>query len=527
MHHSQRLAGLARHGASLIVALTLSASLSGCGDSSPVASDPSPPPSTNTADAAEAASEEAAWRSVRQICAHCHAAPPPDVLPRGRWPYVIDYMNRVIAQYELATPLTAEQVAMVTRYYVEHSPAALPELTIESTPSPLAFDLRGFADPPDRRQPNPPFIANVNITDLDADGTADVLICDVRANRVSWVQRQGDSWREIGLLSVIAPAKTTVVDVDGDGDLDIAVAVLGTEMPNDEKVGGAILLINQGFSRNGEPRFAQQQILSGVPRVADLEPADFDGDGDIDFAVGVFGGWVTGHVAWLEQREDGSFEQHIVYPKNGAVHVPTVDLDGDGRMDFIALVTQAHEEVVAFYNLGDGRFEPRVLWQAGNPLYGSSGIELVDLDEDGDLDILYTNGDALDIETSPKPYHGIQWLENRGNFELVYHDIARLYGAYRAVARDLDGDGDLDVVASSQYNRWDQPGRQSLIWLENDGAQNFAPHTLSTNPTHLVTIDIGDLDGDGKPDILGGGMHISPPFDRVGRVTAWWNQGAR
>jgi hypothetical protein len=488
-----------------------------CGDPTPAApqAEQRPPTPADTASA-----EQAAWTRVQQLCGNCHATPQPDVLPRGRWPHLVQYMNQVIAQYKLATPLTPAEEAAVTRYYVEHSPVALPVLAIESTPSPIAFAVRGFGDPPDQTLRQPPFIANVNITDLDQDGLPDVLISDVRADRVSWVERTSGSWQEHALAEVGDPSATSVVDVDGDGDLDVAVGVLGSETPTDANGGGAVLLINDGALH-----FTVRQILRGVPRVAAIEPADFDQDGDIDFSVAVFGGWTTGHVAWLEQQADGSFEQHIVYPKNGAIHVPPVDFDGDGRMDFLALVTQAHEEIVWMRNLPDGRFEPIVLWAAANPLYGLSGLELVDLDQDGDIDLLFTNGDALDIDAIPKPYHGIQWLENVGDQQLVYHDIARLYGAYRALAADFDGDGDLDVAATSQYNRWDEPGRQSLIWLENDGAQHFAAHTLSTNPTHLVTADCADLDGDGRPDIVAGGMHIVPPFDRVGRVTAWWNQG--
>ncbi|NIM61309.1 MAG: hypothetical protein GTN89_13845, partial [Acidobacteria bacterium] len=47
-----------------------------------------------------------------------------------------------------------------------------------------------------------------------------------------------------------------------------------------------------------------------------------------------------------------------------------------------------------------------------------------------------------------KFYHGVEWLENRGNAEFSAHRVGSLYGAHSAEAVDLDGDGDLDVVAS-------------------------------------------------------------------------------
>jgi hypothetical protein len=49
----------------------------------------------------------------------------------------------------------------------------------------------------------------------------------------------------------------------------------------------------------------------------------------------------------------------------------------------------------------------------------------------------------------------------------------------------------------------------------------FTPHGIATAPTHLLTVAVGDLDGDSRPDAVTGGMHISRPYDRIGRITAW------
>ena len=103
--------------------------------------------------------------------------------------------------------------------------------------------------------------------------------------------------------------------------------------------------------------------------------------------------------------------------------------------------------------------------------------------------------------------------------------MARFYGVYRAVAGDLDNDGDLDIVAASLFKQWEDQIRQSLIWLENDGSHQFTPRAITNRPSHLVTVDLGDLNGDGLIDIVAGGMHVFPPFDRVGRVTLWTNFG--
>jgi hypothetical protein len=95
------------------------------------------------------------------------------------------------------------------------------------------------------------------------------------------------------------------------------------------------------------------------------------------------------------------------------------------------------------------------------------------------------------------------------------------------VAGDLNNDGHLDIVVTTLFNDWSDPKRASLLWLENDGRQHFTPHTIATQPTHLISADIGDMDGDGQLDIVACGMYTFPPFDRMGRITLWKNSGAR
>jgi hypothetical protein len=120
-----------------------------------------------------------------------------------------------------------------------------------------------------------------------------------------------------------------------------------------------------------------------------------------------------------------------------------------------------------------------------------------------------------------RPYHGVQWLENRGKLEFVWHNIHRFYGAYCAVPGDLDNDGDLDIALTSMFNDWADPTRASLIWLRNNGRQQFTPYGIARQPISLISAALGDLDDDGWLDIVACGLHVFPPFDRNGRVTLW------
>jgi hypothetical protein len=270
----------------------------------------------------------------------------------------------------------------------------------------------------------------------------------------------------------------------------------------------------------------------------------------MDYIVGMFGWRESGGIDWYEQYEDGSFERRIISEQHGPIRLETTDLNGDGRIDFVILLAQEFEQVIAFINTGDdgygepgARFEPHILYEGPHPMYGSSGLFLVDLDQDGDKDVVFTNGDAFDLDKNPKPYHGVQWLENlavegaAGVPKFRYRDIGRYYGAMAAATGDLNGDGHLDVIVVSQYNDWRDPNRQALIWFENDGEQRFTRHDLGKASTHLSTVAVGDVDGDGLADIVTGTLYAGawemddsspfrfPPPEERQRLLLWKNMG--
>jgi hypothetical protein len=102
-----------------------------------------------------------------------------------------------------------------------------------------------------------------------------------------------------------------------------------------------------------------------------------------------------------------------------------------------------------------------------------------------------------------------------------FHRIVDFQGGTSPEAADLDGDGDLDILFVASNSDWDNLQSPSLVWLDNDGKMRFTMRGVGNAPTHLQTVAIGDLNGSGGPDAVTGGMHISRPYDRIGRITAW------
>jgi len=366
-------------------------------------------------------------------------------------------------------------------------------------------------------------VTNVQIVDFDGDGQQDVVACDAQRNGVFWYgSASNDSWDEHVIADDLnAPAHATVVDLDQDGRLDVVVSILGDLYGVDDVVGRVIWL------KATDTGYEQHVLLDDVRRVADVQAGDLDGDGDIDLAVASFG-YARGQVLWLENMGDQQFREHELLAAAGTIHVPIADYDRDGDLDIAAIVSQEDEELWVFENIGGGRFQSRLLWFTSNFDAGSAGLIKDDLDMDGDVDLLLPLGDNLEYQYAyPQPYHGCLWFENEGDWKFTPHRIAHFGGTYAAATGDLDADGDRDVVLVSMVNEWQKSGHASIVWLENDGRQNFRMWEIARRPTHLTTVDCGDLNGDGRDDIVAGVMKVLVPFeDREGRLPAWLSRRA-
>ena len=389
---------------------------------------------------------------------------------------------------------------------------AAPEPWPDATESPLQFARSGLSVPD---MPGTPAVSNVQLVDFDGDKRLDVLATDMRQGLilVGHPEKAGSG------LSIVAaiphPAHVTLTDVDRDGIQDMLVGDLGEFFPADHDKGAVIWLRG---TRNGK---FDATWLDGWPRVADVESADFNGDGKNDLAVAAFGWRKTGHVSIVENRTTNpsqpAFTNHTIDPRPGSIHIIPVDLNHDGRMDFVALLAQEHETVVAYINQGNFTFDQKVIYAAPHPNWGSSGIQLADLDGDGNIDVLLTHGDTFD-DGIVKPYHGIQWLENTGAYPFVEHTLAQMPGVLRAQAVDLDGDGDLDIVACALLaggSDVDEKTLPALVWLEQTKPGVFVRHTIEMGFPRHATLDVGDIDGDGAPDIVVGNFSIDKP------TTAW------
>ncbi len=497
------------------LAVAVAGSMAGCERTAP------PPPTSPPL------STDELTKQVHQFCGACHAYPPADSFPRDAWREEVERGYFFFGKANLK--LTPPPINQVVRYYEERAPKELPPLQVEraSTPLPVRLErtpMGGTSAGPSHT------ISHINLVHLSDPKRLDLLATDMASGLVMALTPAAEkpSWRILGKVS--NPAHAEVVDLDGDGIKDILVADLGSFPPTDRLCGSVVWL-------RGRPdgTFTPVTLLKGVGRVADVQAADFNGDGKLDLIVAVFGWQDAGEILLLENRttdwNNPDFASRVLDRRHGAIHVPVADLNGDGQPDFIALIAQEHEVVVAFLTEGDGRFRTETLDEAPHPAYGSSGIQLVDVNGDGKLDVLYSNGDVLDAPHLLKPYHSVQWLENRtADWKkpgFVHHHIGGMYGVHRAVAADVDGDGDRDILAVSYLPPEHFPQRQALkvdsvVLFEQVAPGKFARHTLESITCDHVTCAVGDLYGTGRADLVTAVFRRGPTPETL---TIWKNQG--
>jgi hypothetical protein len=366
----------------------------------------------------------------------------------------------------------------------------------------------------------PPWIAHVLTVDLDRDGLLDAVFCEAQESKIGWLRQTSRGvFEEKTLASNLrAPVHADAADLDGDGDIDLAVSSMAVVFPHNDRVGTVFVLEN-----DGNQQFTPHAVLENTSRVTDARAADLNGDGRVDLALAQFG-YDQGEVSWLERTGPWEFRRHVVLELSGAINVCVDDFDGDGTPDLVALLSQQWEEIYFFPNDGRGGFKPKRIWGSTNEDFGSSGISVSDVNGDRRPDILYTNGDGFGPAATPgpRPWHGVQWLENLGEGKFKYHRLGALPGAYSPVGVDLDADGAMDIVAVTAYADWNNKSANavSLMWYRNDGKSNFTPHVLARAPKDLIGLAAGDFDGNGRAELVTGGFYILPN-DGMGRITLW------
>ncbi len=216
--------------------------------------------------------------------------------------------------------------------------------------------------------------------------------------------------------------------------------------------------------------------------------ADLDGDGDMDM---ISASAYDNKIAWYENLDgQGTFgpQQIISEDAMGAISVFAADINGDSVMDIV--FASSGDNTIGWYkNNGQGNFGPKQI--ISTLVNKPSSVYAADADGDGDMDVFSTS--ALDDK--------IAWYENtdgQGNFG-PQHTISTAFDyPIRISMGDIDGDGDKDILSGSSYNN------SRIAWFKNTNGQgNFVLQgTLNTDISYCRSAILADVDGDGDLDIV-------------------------
>jgi hypothetical protein len=311
------------------------------------------------------------------------------------------------------------------------------------------------------------------------------------------------------LASPVLAAPQQFLERNLDTTLTYARCVYATDVDGDgdvdvvgafREVGAVVWWENDGGS---PPVWTRRTIGGGFEDPYACYAVDLDGDGDVDV---VAAGCESDLISWWENDggdPPGWTERNIVAHFEEASAVYAADVDGDGDNDVLG--TDMSGDHVTYWE-NNGRQPPG--WRRHDITYsfgGGSGVYASDLDGDGDMDVLATS--VLG--------NSIGWWENDGAKPPGWTQRildSSFYGAESVRAADLDNDGDTDILGAA-------PGVWDIAWWQNDGGSppGWTKHFIAKDFSTLSIHD-SDVDRDGDVDVIGA--------DFRGAITWWENDDA-
>ncbi len=271
-------------------------------------------------------------------------------------------------------------------------------------------------------------IYSVDIADIDEDGDDDIVAACYGGNSIKLYDNvnNASSWTENTLVSFTRPTYVLVEDMNDDGKLDILAG------------GGSgvydLAVLHQGTSSTS---FTKYSITTSLIDPRAFTPFDMDDDGDLDM---------------MAAGRSGS----------QLVLINTTDKS-----------TPSHE----------------IIWLADGGVKDIRGMDYLDMDGDGDLDVLFCGYGT--------GYVG--WLENDGtpfSGAGAIHKIGSIGNPIETMAADADGDDDMDVFVLSSGG--------VVLWFENTGAiySTWPSSIIGTGIPSAYSMYAGDFTGDGKADVV-------------------------
>jgi hypothetical protein len=321
---------------------------------------------------------------------------------------------------------------------------------------------------------------DVEVVDIDSDGDYDVFYAAQLEDRIGWLENDGTnlSFTDHEIIESSAYAQDVkdieVIDFDEDGYYDVVHAALTDDEISWFENDGT----NDGWTR--------RNIADGADWDGpyDVEVVDFDDDNDYDV---VYAAMLEDRVGWFENDgTDLSFTDHEIIESStqaqDVVDVEPIDFDEDGDMDVV--IAASTDDLFSWWrNGGDDTIFDEAWSVTGEDYDGAWEVSVVDFDDDSDYDIVYA---AMSEDR-------VGWFENDGT-DTSFTDNAINESATQsedvviveAVDFDLDGDYDVATAVSTddRFTWWEvsRPSNYKMdIEFNTDGVPVGSSYTLELN----------------------------------------------
>jgi hypothetical protein len=432
---------------------------------------------------------------AKRYCINCHQLPSPALLDRKTWERSVlpamaqrlrlnSFMGGYFQDYQ--SLITVADWEKIVAYYKNMAPVSLiiPKPAVAPLSDWAIFSLKKPAKV-NRKMP-----AMITMVSFDAKNRQ-VYTADVTNKLYDW---------DVNLnLKRFYKFDSPVTGLSYFNGTDTGIITcIGNMAPVDLSKGKVLLV---GLNNKGEKYSNPVLIADSLPRPVQTVAADFNKDGLMDYVVCGFG-HDSGGLYLLQQKPANGYKKTIISNIAGGEQLITGDFNNDGWPDVICLFAQANEGIRMFLNDHKGGFITKDLIDFP-PVYGSSSFQLVDFNHDGKLDILYTCGDNSDYSKILKPYHGIYIFTNQGNWKFKQTYFYHINGCTKAIARDFDHDGDLDIAAIAFFADFKSHPQEGFTYLEQTGLNNFTAHEVPVNLYgRWLTMEVADIYNDGNDDII-------------------------
>ncbi len=286
--------------------------------------------------------------------------------------------------------------------------------------------------------------------------------------------------------------------IDGsiDGIYDVKVIDIDEDGDRDIVFGAANTPKTGWYENNGSETFTQRALNSSYQGTC-VDAGDMDGDTDIDIVSCKYGT----SIIWWQNNGSESFTEFTVSTGNTTpLDIKVIDLDDDGDSDIVS-TWQTGNKVLWYDNNGTGTFTQRTVDSSvTTPYY----MDVGDVDDDGDQDVV----------VGAYSENAVIWYDNNGSETFTERSVGSLTTAEGVAIGDIDGDGDKDIAAAG-YDA------NTIAWFDNNGSETFTSRTINATFEQAGRVQIIDVDGDNDKDVVSAGLTNSND-----NVTWWENTGS-